>query len=386
MSATGMGIVGVRIDGRVPGPMLPASPDPAHHDSLDERIGRGRGTIDAQAHAHPVLGALGAVAGFAAGAAVARALGGGLRGMAGGAIVGLALETAAFAGVALLRGPTPLHGATGAQPALDPAGTGPTGSSPTEPHHLRVMTYNLRGMVGGTGDGHRMVELQQVADVVNRYHPDVLVLQEVYDDEQGYGQGVDELQALTGALHPNSVAAGTAYVRRNGSNDVNAVMTFHGYGISDARGLRMPHTGIASRGATDTMVVAPDGTSLRVAGTHLSFDGGFDAEVDALGADLRATGVQSSNVPTIVAGDFNAQSETRRGKHQAAVLQPLGFVEAQQAMHTVTRATTTFPTSPGDDIDRIYSTHLTPVAAQVALDARGVSDHVPVVADYEFQG
>ena len=111
-----------------------------------------------------------------------------------------------------------------------------------------IMTYNVRGLVGGTGDGRKMVALDQVADVVKRYHPDVLVLQEVYDDNGWYGR-TDELQALTDALHPGSVAGATTYRHGNGAAGITAVMTFNGYGISDARGMRLPVGGVASRGS-----------------------------------------------------------------------------------------------------------------------------------------
>jgi endonuclease/exonuclease/phosphatase family metal-dependent hydrolase len=290
--------------------------------------------------------------------------------MAAGALAGLALETAAFAGVALLRGRTPLHGASGSDTSAHQATSGA--------RQLRVMTYNVRGLVGGTGDGRKMVALDQVADVVKRYHPDVLVLQEVYDDNGWYGR-TDELQELTDALHPSSVAGATTYQHGNGGAGVNAVMTFNGYGISDARGLRLPVGGVASRGATDTMVVSPDGTPIRVVGTHLSFDGGFGDEVHALAGELQAT---SDGTPTIVAGDFNAQSESSRGKLQHAAFQAAGLHDAQATLHAVDRDTTTFPSHPGADIDRIYASGLTPTSTHVATDARGVSDHVPVIADF----
>lgn len=369
-----MSTVAVRIDGRVSGPALPATDAQPHENTRAEAIGTVVGNAEAVLRSHPIPSALGIVANAASGALLARHLGARLPLTIGGAVLGIAAGIGAIVGVGALRG-QPLHGATGATEAA--------GRSPKDDHQLRVMTYNVRGLIGGTGTDPTPDQLDAVAAVVKRYHPDVLLLQEVYEGDPSYGRFGDELQSVASALHPTSIAAGTSHVYTDGARDHNAVLTFNGYGISDVRGLRLPKADSSTRGVTDTIVVAPDGRPTRVLDTHMSWESGYREEVASLGKYLAATGVGTSSMPTVIGGDWNAQSDAGRGKLERAALTPVGLRDAGRELGAVDRTTTTFTASPGHDLDRIYATHLTPVAYHVAVDAAGVSDHVPVVVDYD---
>jgi endonuclease/exonuclease/phosphatase family metal-dependent hydrolase len=407
--------------GQLPGQVrLPALDDAdvqPYQDPLLDRIGRMVGE-------HPLVVAGSMVAGSVLGARTgANALSSVLRG-AGGLALGFvgAIAIGSVAQRWLGSGSSTTGDYVDSSPApLEPA----TDASEGGPEHLRVMSWNVRELIGM--DGEVRTDDSALADIkaeVARDHPDVLMLQEVRSDAW-FTNGHDDLQELADALGATSAVLVGNGTRPNGSQKGQAILTFGETRLQDARGLHhldpsghglvhdlkgaigwahasgwpLPDTGVNfhPRTTTDAMITTPDGTAVRVLDVHLSGTGGpatggtpgsTEAQQDQL-VPVAAT-IPAWEGPTLLAGDFNVVGGTEFSRFEADVLGKVGLHEAFGQVGTTPGApeTRSYPANePHRNIDRLYtSSDVRVTTARVADDEHAAhgSDHRPLVADLEI--
>ncbi|MBC7644084.1 MAG: hypothetical protein H7123_03085, partial [Thermoleophilia bacterium] len=269
-------------------PPLPADTQPWDRPLVD-RIG---GVITADMPLVAGAGVIGTIAGAAltrhAGAGILKSLLGGV----GGALVGVAATIGA--GIFLHRhaDDQPKQAASQVAPSTTISGS----------EHIKVMTYNLHGGMGGPGKFFsNSTELDALAETIRREQPDVLIVQES-DSGAARSSYQDTLSELSVRLHPDSAVEAAPAVYGYGRQQHSGVMTFHGFQVDNARELihadpegsgvarRVQgtiddarkvinstfHTDLkpgdiqsyVPRGTIDTIVRTPGGNDIRVAGGH----------------------------------------------------------------------------------------------------------------------
>lgn len=357
------------------------------------------------------------IGGGALGAHLLRRGGGGIfRGLAGGIVGALAGVALGATGLALLHGigdhraPASVREGTVAQ------------SEVREREHVKVMTYNLHGGMGGPEKfGSSGEELDRLAEVIRREDPDVLILQES-DNAATRSNYVDTLDQLSKRLHPDSAVGGTAETTIVGREQDVAVMTFHGFRIQDARnivhpdprgggsGVRFrawlrdvkiaaghvlgkdwatdPSVGYAVRNTLDTMIRTPKGNEVRVLGGHYEWPtAGVDHQQRQVGDVAGALDAWSG--PTIWGADFNVQRATPEGRREQEIMANAGLHDAFETAGVPITQRVSNPelrNPEGGGIDRIYaSEHAKVQGARVVREAGDASDHLPVVTDLELQ-
>jgi endonuclease/exonuclease/phosphatase family metal-dependent hydrolase len=348
---------------------------------------------------------------------VMRRIGGGLLG-AGLGVIG-ALGVVRAAELVSGRG-DPTHAAD--VRAVVGAGTQPR--SGTSGEQLRVVSWNVRELIGNDGTVRADdAAIDAIARTVDRSRPDVLVLQEVSQDAAigAHGDGLAEIAERLGATGAVLVPNG---IRVSGSAKGAAVLTFGDASIQDARGLRHPDPGgdgvlrrmigatgllervgidlpesmsraYRPRTTADVLVTTADGTDVRLLGVHLSGTGGVatggtpgsNASHERQLAPIAAT-IDAWRGPTLLLGDFNVNGGTVHHDYERDVLASVGLHDAFDAVGVAPGApeTRTFPAiAPVRGIDRAYaSTQLEVQDARVLAhaDAREGSDHLPVQVDF----
>ncbi|MCB0878938.1 MAG: endonuclease/exonuclease/phosphatase family protein [Thermoleophilia bacterium] len=398
------------------GASLPAVDLPEHEPALPDRFGD-------QVRARLPLVVGGAVAGAATLATIATRSGApvfarivdGIAGAIAGAST-VALGGVAFDSIAQ-RGQT--RRSTAPQASGDVRASG---------EHLRVMTFNVHGGTGEFGSSFGgPQELEGIAAAIEREHPDVVLLQEVNDFsvEDGFD---DMLASLADRLDPDGAVSTPVVRNATGRQFGNAVLTFNGTTIDDARALLSPdpqgdgavRRGVAivdtvyaavesavrghgsrplgttqyrPRSTSDVLVRTPAGTSVRVLAGHFGWaEGGIDIprrQVDPTAALLGAW-----DGPTMLGADFNVRSGTRNGDLEATAFAAAGmhdaFTQLGYATDDPRRGSFGSGRTGGAPIDRVYaSRQLQARDIHVATYPDGepaASDHRPVVVDYTITG
>jgi endonuclease/exonuclease/phosphatase family metal-dependent hydrolase len=296
----------------------------------------------------------------------------------------------------------------------------------TPPERLKVLDWNLHALMGPASDGPRQDEaaIENVAKVVARERPDVLVLQEVQVDSWTSG-GRDDLDVLAERLGATDAVLVPNGTRPNGTQKGQAVLTFGATRVQDARGLAHADPngdgiwrqlvgaagwaretgypmfdlgpGFHARTSADVMISTPAGRGVRLLDEHLSGTGG-EATGGSPGSTERmeeqlvpvANTLEAWDGPTILAGDFNVRGGTRFGDYEARVLgehglrsaaAQLGIPVDDPKLHTYSS------TNDRLSLDRIYSSDDAKVTSLRVLRgpaARGGSDHLPTVAEIEI--
>lgn len=262
-------------------------------------------------------------------------------------------------------------------PARGPGGERAPGRGDT----LRVVTYNLHYLTGEDGGTATDADLDRVAEQIKALDPDILLLQEVRDFSSS-GRYADQAAQLAERLKPNSAVWAETERRLWGNTEGSAVLTFHGNVVSDARSIGLDTGSRIPRRLTDTMVVTPEGRRVRAIAGHLSFDEAYSREIATVLGMLDQP--KALDTPVILGADFNVQSDQARGKAEGEAFRARGFIDATAAAGVIDPTSSTFPRIPGGDIDRIYVHGASVLDARIASEARGVSDHVPVVADIKL--
>jgi endonuclease/exonuclease/phosphatase family metal-dependent hydrolase len=392
---------------------LPRTDLPEHEPALLDRVG------DQVRERLGLLAGAGAVAGTATGVLAARA------GTSGAVRLGWRAGLGALAGIAttvlgglafdVIRGRLHAPGKADA-----PVATGDV-TAPGE--HLRVMTFNIHGATGPSGEWFGGdADLERIAEAIEREHPDVVLLQEVnhFSVQNGYS---DVLGKLADRLGADGAVFAPAQGAVTGRDFGNAVLTFNGTKVVDARALLSPDstgdgvlrrvagavdavaavttgdddpttntvfhtTQYRPRNAADVLVETPEGNQVRVLSSHLSWpEGGVDhprRQVDPMTDELARW-----DGPTIFGADFNVKSETHDGALEAEAFARAdmtdAFTASGLAMDDPARSSLGITPNKGSRIDRIYASDEIRVdgarVVQYDPDETPPSDHRPVVAD-----
>ncbi|MDH4120494.1 MAG: endonuclease/exonuclease/phosphatase family protein [Deltaproteobacteria bacterium] len=240
----------------------------------------------------------------------------------------------------------------------------PPGSSPA----LRMVSFNMRK---GLGDHFSWGGMERLEDALKGESPDLVLLQEVYHphSETGWGQG-ERLAAHLGmhlAYSPNNSTPRGHY--GNATLSRFPLTVFTNYNISTNR--------IERRGALYTRVEV-NRCPLHLINTHF----GLNQRQRKVQVGLLREVIQSHvapGSPVIVAGDFNDWSG--RLRHTIQAQWPL--TDALAALSRRQRLTwhSRLPLFP---LDHLYFGGLDLQQVQVAAASawRGLSDHLPVVAQF----
>ncbi len=238
---------------------------------------------------------------------------------------------------------------------------------------FRVVTYNIHKGIGGVDRRYR---LERVIETLRHFHADIVCLQEVDDgvprsnhDQQA--QRLSEALALPHCAYQSNVklkqgSYGNALLSRFPLSDVTHVdLTVP---LKKRRRALLAHCNMRVEGHRRTVLVAC---------LHLGL-AGFERQIQLrrlLQQPLLKHATSLSSV--VLAGDYNDVWGTL-GKR---VMQPAGY-------RSVSQSTRTFPAVvPLRSLDRIF--YRGPIRSQHAFAghtkvARQASDHLPLVADFEF--
>lgn len=287
--------------------------------------------------------------------AAAGLIGGAVGVTRGASLLGHAGRGVAGIGVGLLAATSVLTGASAlerwksddaARDAVE--GRPVAGSGVARPgEQLKVMNLNLREIMGDVGTTDTQEETwAKVEALIEREDPDIVLLQEVADFSplSGFGDQVSEFERR---VKPTDSAWAPAMNTPFGMAKGNAVLTFNGATIDDARSIELsdvhaPGTtlrrigslvgfaketqrdvegfrslpdklkGHHSRNVTDALVRTPEGNLVRAVSAHLAGagvytggdpDGGLASQVGPV-----ADALDSWDGPTVIAGDFNTAS------------------------------------------------------------------------------
>jgi endonuclease/exonuclease/phosphatase family metal-dependent hydrolase len=169
---------------------------------------------------------------------------------------------------------------------------------PQQQRPLIVMSYNIEGHA----ELYRSDHIQQIAEVIRKYQPDIVGLQEVHRGtwQSRFRDQVGELEAITG-MH---AFFGRSY--ENFGGQFGNVLLTRGTIVSalvhELPSVGEPRTLIES-------VIDIDGTRLNVYVTHLTTWGKFNRSNRREQLECVAKHVASSRYPYILTGDFNAPPE-----------------------------------------------------------------------------
>jgi endonuclease/exonuclease/phosphatase family metal-dependent hydrolase len=227
------------------------------------------------------------------------------------------------------------------------------------PRSLRLLTWNIHRGRSALGRNR----LAAMRELLAALAPDVALLQEVLGEHDG-----DQAERLADGWG----RAVFAPVRRRGRGvQGNALLT------------RLPvrtwqavdvSTNLLERRSYLHVELRHGGAPLHVIGMHLGLTrGGRARQVDRLAALIAAA--VPARAPLVVAGDSNDW----RG-HAAGALAALDLTEAHAVLHG--RAARTYPAwLPRLRLDRVYLRGLTPGTARAVTEARGLSDHLPLLVE-----
>ena len=270
---------------------------------------------------------------------------------------------------------------------------------------VRVMEYNVHGGMGGPGQFFATpARLDHLAATIRRERPDIVLLQEL-DHFATRSNYTDTLKQLAQRLAPTGAVMTPAIEKVNGRREGTGILTFNGFDITDARGLRIgdamgdsalrrfraasdAYSGMVSgkvhrswvpfggvieyqpRVATDALVRTRAGCEIRVLSGHFSPPHhGIDEQRRQV--DPIAATADTWPGPTIMGADFNVRDGSPEFHREHQVFESVGLLEATAG-------------APANS-DRIYaSAHFVRTDARKVLPSPGevqASDHAPVVVD-----
>ncbi|MFA6265852.1 MAG: endonuclease/exonuclease/phosphatase family protein [Pseudolabrys sp.] len=223
---------------------------------------------------------------------------------------------------------------------------------------IRIMTWNIHGALGR----NPRFDLVRVVDLIRRWDPDIVALQEV-DSRRALADGANPFEYLTGAVGIYGIGA-KSLTGADGDYGQMLISRFplNSHEIRDISfGENEPRRAIRAEVAT------PLGP-LTVVATHLGLSIGERRQQAAMLIELAA-----GEAPAVVAGDFNDWF------WPGSVRAVLSRILAGRTRYR------TFPASfPLLRLDRIYCRpRAALVRSFIDRSARGVSDHLPVIADLQ---
>ena len=242
--------------------------------------------------------------------------------------------------------------------------------------HLRVMTYNVHGCLGMDGK----ISPHRIAQVIARYSPDIVALQEV-DVQRLRSRQEDQVGAIAQELGMHSYFCPA--ISDGNEHYGDAILSRHPLKIVRAENIAADpeNRDPEPRGAIWTRMEL-DGIPIHILNTHFGL-GSFERVAQAM--DLLSKkwiGGIDLNEPIILCGDFNMFPKSIAYRHFTSRLH-----DVQQLLPNH-RALKTFSTmSPVFRIDHIFvSAHFLAVSINVPRTdlTRVASDHLPLVAELRF--
>jgi endonuclease/exonuclease/phosphatase family metal-dependent hydrolase len=232
--------------------------------------------------------------------------------------------------------------------------------APHDSAAVRLLDWNIHAAVDGDGQ----VDLEAIAEVIERADPDVVVLQEVGRGWPITGQA-DQTEWLSRRL-----AMHVAWASAADDQFGNAVLTRAP--ASDVRVVPLPYgEGPQQRSAVALEIATGDGDPLLVVGTHLQNGDVPRTRSRQIAAvlDLIRPGQ-----PAVIAGDLNMQPT----EGNVASFEHAGFVSVQDEAGDPGESTARDPAFPGDRVDWIWHTPDLTASTFTIVQTRE-ADHLPLV-------
>ncbi len=244
---------------------------------------------------------------------------------------------------------------------------------------LRFITYNIHKGIGID----RRFRLERIAEVISHYAPDIVLLQEV-DQGAPRSQSLDLAAELSGSLGLPQFAFGLNVDLKKGKYG-NAILSRFPILAERNIDLTMPDSWIR-RGCQHATLDLGHSRRLEVFNLHL----GLSARERVLQVAELVRSSEFRDAPpahaAVVGGDFNDW----RSLLLPTFTERLGFRCATERTHGRRRVIPTYPSfSPQGGLDRLYfrgPLSLVSVQASRLRLARLASDHLPVIADFAFDG
>ena len=240
---------------------------------------------------------------------------------------------------------------------------------------IKVMTYNIHHANPPSREKEGTIDLQAVASVIKAARPDLVALQELDVNNTRAGLDVNEAKEL-GRLTGMNYYFSRAIWFQGGAYGVGVLSRLP---IKDTMRYELPvPAGIhaETRALCVIKVQLPGGKEILFGSTHL--DQHRDDGTRMLQARTIADVVRSFTLPCIIAGDLNADPDSR----------PLNLLDSVLTRSCRADCPLTIPTEdPVKTIDYIL---YTPAARFESLGVRSIhetyaSDHLPVVADIRIK-
>lgn len=165
---------------------------------------------------------------------------------------------------------------------------------------LRLMTYNIH--IANPPSKPSVVDIEAIANVINKVKPDFVALQEVDRFTERSGKDLDQAQKLA-ELTGMNYRFFKALDRSGGEYGVAILTRFE---IEESRGFILPvlqNTGAELRGLGLVRVKLPDDKELVFAATHL--DHLQDANRELQSREILKSLKSYQKYPIILGGDFN---------------------------------------------------------------------------------
>lgn len=221
---------------------------------------------------------------------------------------------------------------------------------------VRVMTWNIHGTLGL----NPRFDLVRVVDLIRRWDPDIVALQEV-DSRRALADGANPFEYLAGAVGVYGIGA----ISLTGADGDYGQMLISRFPVGQQQIHDISFGEHEPRRAIRAEIATPFGP-LTVVATHLGLSIGERRQQAAMLIELAV-----GNAPAVVAGDFNDWFWP-------------GSVRA--VLSRVLAGRTRFRTFPAAfpllRLDRIYCRpRVALVRSFVDRSARALSDHLPVIAD-----
>jgi endonuclease/exonuclease/phosphatase family metal-dependent hydrolase len=244
---------------------------------------------------------------------------------------------------------------------------------------IRTITYNIHRAIGVD----RRFRPERIVSILRHYDPDLVLLQEV-DEGVPRSRELDMARELAADLGFPHFAVGHNVSLRRGRYG-NA--TLSRFPILRERNIDLSSgTAWIRRGCQHTSIALLAGRApLEVFNLHLGLSWRERERQVALLMRSHEFGSLGPEAPCLVAGDFNDWRSLLR----PVFTNGLGFRCATDSGLDRPRSLLTYPSfSPQGGLDRIYyrgPLHLAAVRRCRLQVARLASDHLPVVADFEFR-
>lgn len=226
---------------------------------------------------------------------------------------------------------------------------------------LRVLSWNIHGGVGRDG----RYDLERIVDLVDRHDPDIIAFQEV--DSRGRMEGGPPLAILKEALGEHAAEART--ISAPDGHYGHAVISRFPLVETCVRDLSFRSR--EPRCAISTRIETPFG-AIRLVTTHLGLSVWERRRQSAILAGMARPG----DAPCVMMGDFNDWFSFGWVRTRLKEVLPHRTMERTfPAIHPLFR------------LDRVYcGAPARLVASWTDEQARGISDHLPIVADIALSG